>query len=192
MAISLASRLAPDPAEVPVRLRVLSLGAGIQSTMLALMATHGEVGPMLDCAVFADNGWEPGAVYRHLAWLIAPIVLSFSVMSPRPATSVTTFSPVRRGSAGPRGSGRSHYLTGRIKTHAIHPRTMARADQPQGGDEVVVHPTRLSIVGDQARKITPVDRKTEIDEVISCPVKTLRKLAAAPDPPQGIDDDPKC
>lgn len=48
---------------------VLSLGAGVQSTTLALMAAHGEVGPMPDCAVFADTGDEPGAVYRHLDWL---------------------------------------------------------------------------------------------------------------------------
>lgn len=30
----------------PIRLRVLSLGAGVQSTTLALMAAHGEGGPM--------------------------------------------------------------------------------------------------------------------------------------------------
>jgi hypothetical protein len=42
---------------------VLSLGAGVQSTTLALMAAHGEVGPMPDCAIFADTCWEPKAVY---------------------------------------------------------------------------------------------------------------------------------
>lgn len=49
-------------------LRVLSLGAGVQSTTLALMAAHGEIKPP-DCAIFADTGWEPAAVYRHLVWL---------------------------------------------------------------------------------------------------------------------------
>lgn len=48
--------------------RVLSLGAGVQSTTLLLMAEHGETEP-LDVAVFADTGWEPAAVYRHLDWL---------------------------------------------------------------------------------------------------------------------------
>jgi hypothetical protein len=52
-----------------VRLRVLSLGAGVQSTRLALGAARGEIGPMPDCAIFADTGWEPAAVYRHLDWL---------------------------------------------------------------------------------------------------------------------------
>lgn len=51
------------------RLRVLSLGAGVQSTTLALMAAHGEIGPMPDCAIFADTQGEPEAVYRHLDWL---------------------------------------------------------------------------------------------------------------------------
>src|ERR1019366_3588936 len=50
-------------------LRVISLGAGVQSTTMALMAARGEIGPMPDCAIFADTGAEPAAVYRHLDWL---------------------------------------------------------------------------------------------------------------------------
>lgn len=49
--------------------RVLSLGAGVQSTTLALAAARGDVGPMPDCAIFADTGWEPRAVREHLARL---------------------------------------------------------------------------------------------------------------------------
>jgi hypothetical protein len=60
-------------------LNVLSLGAGVQSTTLALMAAHGEITPMPDCAIFADTGWEPKAVYDHLAWLMSPDVLPFPV-----------------------------------------------------------------------------------------------------------------
>lgn len=44
----------------------LSLGAGVQSTTLALMAAEGLVGPMPAAAIFADTGWEPRAVYEHL------------------------------------------------------------------------------------------------------------------------------
>jgi hypothetical protein len=47
-------------------IRVISLGAGVQSTTMALMAARGELGPMPDCAIFADTGWEPKAVYEHL------------------------------------------------------------------------------------------------------------------------------
>jgi hypothetical protein len=50
-------------------MHVISLGAGVQSTTMALMAAHGEITPMPDCAIFADTGWEPKAVYDHLAWL---------------------------------------------------------------------------------------------------------------------------
>jgi len=49
-------------------LRVLSLGAGVQSTTVALMSARGDL-PRFDAAIFSDTGWEPAAVYRHLAWL---------------------------------------------------------------------------------------------------------------------------
>lgn len=61
------------------KLRVISLGAGVQSTTMALMAAHGELGPMPDCAIFADTGWEPAAVYDQLAWLMSGNVLPFPV-----------------------------------------------------------------------------------------------------------------
>ncbi|ASQ96254.1 hypothetical protein [Streptomyces sp. 11-1-2] len=46
-------------------LRVLSLGAGVQSSTLLLLSAEGRL-PRLDAAVFADTGWEPAAVYAHL------------------------------------------------------------------------------------------------------------------------------
>ena len=49
-------------------LRVLSLGAGVQSSTLALMAAHGEI-EMPDCAIFADVQSEPASVYHWLDWL---------------------------------------------------------------------------------------------------------------------------
>ena len=67
------------PSPPTVRLRVLSLGAGVQSTTLALMAAEGEIEPMPDCAIFADTGWEPEAVYQHLRWLRSPNVLPFPI-----------------------------------------------------------------------------------------------------------------
>jgi hypothetical protein len=48
--------------------RVLSLGAGVQSSTLALMMAKGLVEPP-DCAIFADTQWEPQAVYTWLDWL---------------------------------------------------------------------------------------------------------------------------
>lgn len=48
---------------------VLNLGAGVQSSCLALMAAMGEVKPMPDFAVFADTQAEPKEVYDWLDWL---------------------------------------------------------------------------------------------------------------------------
>ena len=48
--------------------RFLSLGAGVQSSTLALMIAHGELEPV-DAAIFADTGWEPKKVYAWLDWL---------------------------------------------------------------------------------------------------------------------------
>src|SRR4051812_25177815 len=62
-----------------IQLRVISLGAGVQSTTMALMAAHGEIGPMPDAAIFADTGWEPKHVYDHLRWLMSGNVLPFPV-----------------------------------------------------------------------------------------------------------------
>ena len=59
--------------------RSLSLGAGVQSTVLALMADRGEYGLQRpDVAIFADTGWEPQEVYDHLEWLKSE--LSFEVV----------------------------------------------------------------------------------------------------------------
>lgn len=43
----------------------LSLGAGVQSTTLLLLAVDGRL-PKPDVAIFADTGWEPAAVYAQV------------------------------------------------------------------------------------------------------------------------------
>lgn len=60
-------------------LTVLSLGAGVQSTTLALMAARGQLEPLPDHAIFADTGAEPRAVYAHLDWLTEAGRLPFPV-----------------------------------------------------------------------------------------------------------------
>ena len=85
--LNLVEEIMSDPEVVRDRSRVrnrrptvvLSLGAGVQSTVLALMADRGEYDlPRPDFAIFADTGWEPPAVYEHLEWLISQ--LSFEVV----------------------------------------------------------------------------------------------------------------
>lgn len=46
-------------------LRILSFGAGVQSTTLLMLSLAGDLGP-LDAVIFADTGYEPRAVYEHL------------------------------------------------------------------------------------------------------------------------------
>ena len=72
-------------------IRTLSLGAGVQSTTLLLMALDGTL-PAIDCAIFADTGWEPASVYEHLDKITAlaaksggtafPICLAISILEP--------------------------------------------------------------------------------------------------------------
>lgn len=61
-------------------LRILSLGAGVQSTTLALMAAHGEI-DRVDCAIFADTQSEPKAVYDHLERLRAALPFPVYIVS---------------------------------------------------------------------------------------------------------------
>ena len=67
----------------PPTLTVISLGGGVQSTVMALMASRGAFDRVPDCAVFADTRWEPPSIYTHLEWLS-------KVSSGFPSTSWTT------------------------------------------------------------------------------------------------------
>lgn len=48
---------------------IISLGGGVQSSAMALMAAVGEITPMPQAAIFADTQAEPKAVYLWLDWL---------------------------------------------------------------------------------------------------------------------------
>lgn len=50
-------------------IHIISLGAGVQSSTMALMAAAGEITPMPVAAIFADTQDEPASVYRWLDWL---------------------------------------------------------------------------------------------------------------------------
>lgn len=77
-------------------LRLLSLGAGVQSTAVLLLACDGVI-PRFDYALFADTRWEPSAVYENLTHLAehaerptSDLVLSYY---PPPGDGVSTGSP---------------------------------------------------------------------------------------------------
>lgn len=50
-------------------IKVISLGAGVQSSTMSLKFACGEFAPMPDCAIFADTGAEPAGVMKWLDWL---------------------------------------------------------------------------------------------------------------------------
>lgn len=55
--------------KTPPALRVLSLGGGVQSTVMCLLAERGAFGVKPDYAIFADTKWEPQSVYDTIEWL---------------------------------------------------------------------------------------------------------------------------
>lgn len=67
--MSIQLSLNGKPPQVETKWNVLNLGAGVQSSTLALMAAKGEIQPMPDFAIFADTQAEPESVYKWLDWL---------------------------------------------------------------------------------------------------------------------------
>lgn len=74
-------------------LRVLSLGAGVQSTTVLLLALDGRV-PAFDRIVFADTHDEPAAVYEHLDRLRNVTHVDTVSAGPLHATVDSTFLPI--------------------------------------------------------------------------------------------------
>ena len=60
--------------------RIVSLGGGVQSSVMTLMADRGLLagGEVPDAAIWADTGWDPPAVRRTVEWLKTAV--SFPVM----------------------------------------------------------------------------------------------------------------
>lgn len=61
-------------------LNVISLGAGVQSSTMALMAAKGLL-PKPDCAIFADTGYEPKSVYLYLDYLKSMLPFPVHIVS---------------------------------------------------------------------------------------------------------------
>ena len=61
-------------------MKILSLGAGVQSSALALMIEKGEL-PMVDAAIFADTMSEPKEVYKWFDWLKTQVSYPIHIVS---------------------------------------------------------------------------------------------------------------
>ena len=55
--------------KIETKFNIISLGAGVQSSTMLLMAAHGEFDVIPDAAVFADTQAEPASVYKWLDYL---------------------------------------------------------------------------------------------------------------------------
>ena len=77
-------------------IRIISLGAGVQSTVMALMAAKGELTPMPDCAIFADTGYEPIEVYDHLEWLEKQLPFPTYVVTAKGGRIVTPTGNIKK------------------------------------------------------------------------------------------------
>ena len=60
---------------------IISLGAGVQSSTMALMAAAGEITPMPIAAIFADTQDEPASVYKWLKWLTEQLPFPVHIVS---------------------------------------------------------------------------------------------------------------
>ena len=62
-------------------MKIISLGAGVQSSVLALLSDRGELMPRADACIFADTQAEPISIYKHLEWLKKEISIPIHVVS---------------------------------------------------------------------------------------------------------------
>ncbi len=95
-------------------LHIISLGAGVQSSVMALMAAAGEISPMPACAVFADTQAEPASVYRWLDWLEKR--LPFPVYRVTKGSLIKDITTVRR-----RKDDTGNYVHSNIPAFTINP-----------------------------------------------------------------------
>ncbi|MFF8191890.1 hypothetical protein ACF05L_13800 [Streptomyces bobili] len=91
------------------QLRVLSLGAGVQSTTLLLLAAEGRL-PKWDAAIFSDTGWEPARVYAHLDRLEREVAQPAGI-------------PVYRVSV---GGGNAQRISGNLRADSLNPGSFVR------------------------------------------------------------------
>jgi hypothetical protein len=75
---------------------IISLGAGVQSSTMALMAAHGEITPMPRAAIFADTQSEPQSVYKWLDWLEGQLPFPVYRVTLGSLAEVSTFVRISR------------------------------------------------------------------------------------------------
>ena len=80
-----------------MKARVLSFGAGVQSSTLLMMSDLGELAEKVDAAIFADTQWEPPAIYDHIAWVTEQVTIPVHVVT---TTDLRAKTKAREGYSG--------------------------------------------------------------------------------------------
>ena len=144
-----------SPSSFPIH--VISLGAGVQSSTIALMAARGELTPMPECAIFADTQNEPASVYQWIEKVLKPNCgPHFKILMPskgnlaetavRPRISEFTGKGytkpsipffILKGRGQPRGQNLRH-CTSDFKINVIHRALREVLGIRQGGQTVLV------------------------------------------------------
>lgn len=133
----------------------ISLGAGVQSSTMALMAANGEITPMPDGAIFADTQAEPKAVYGWLDWLETKL--------PFPVHRVTAGS-LRADALRQRTSkdGRKYYRT-EIPFHTLSP----GGEAGRVGHRSCTRDFKIRPITKEIRRLSGVERGTKEPVVCS-------------------------
>jgi hypothetical protein len=150
--------------------RFLSLGAGVQSTYIALReAREGWLG--IDAAIFADTGSEPPSVYRHLEALIPQLpfpvhcVVGYRSGERLRESIMSRVSQAKSGSGGPpfftTTTGRDHGMLPRQCTHDFKLAPLAKKQRELLGlkrgrrPEGILAEVILGISADEALRMKP-------------------------------------
>lgn len=62
-------------------LNAVSLGGGVQSTVMTLLAAEGRFGPVPDVAIWADTGWDPPSVRATVEWVAGQVPFDVEIVS---------------------------------------------------------------------------------------------------------------
>lgn len=150
---------------------VLSLGAGVQSSTLALMLDDGELGPKYPrpaFAVFADTQREPRAVYHWLEWLGSQLSYPIYTVTKGDLGAAVLRRSRRSGNiylnmkipmfTVNRATGQKGMLirtcTRDYKIHMVHREIIHRLSIPRGSKNVRVH-QYMGISVDEAHRMKP-------------------------------------
>lgn len=137
-------------------MRILNLGAGVQSSTLLLMACHGEL--EVDRAIFADTGHEPEPVYEWMDWLQARSSIPIDVVrEPR----ATLGGAVMEGWAAipvhtPQGPARARSCTDKFKVRPIERRIRELLELgPRANPQEVLVTQLFGISLDEVQRVKP-------------------------------------